>query len=59
MTTMQGGERLVPAGTCALAVTITEVPELSPGTISTMQLAADYAANLSGSNRAYSFLTTA
>jgi hypothetical protein len=33
MTTMQGGERLVLAGTRALAVTITEVPELSPGTI--------------------------
>jgi hypothetical protein len=35
MTTMQGGERLVLAGTRALAVTITEVPELSPGTIGT------------------------
>ncbi|MDQ7976704.1 LysR family transcriptional regulator [Paraburkholderia sp. SARCC-3016] len=33
MTTMQGGERLVLEGTCALAVTITDVPELSPGTI--------------------------
>lgn len=30
MTTMQGGERLVLEGTCALAVTITDVPELSP-----------------------------
>jgi DNA-binding transcriptional LysR family regulator len=30
---MQGGERLVREGTCALAVTITDVPELSPGTI--------------------------
>jgi DNA-binding transcriptional LysR family regulator len=29
MTTMQGGERLVLEGTCALAVTITDVPELS------------------------------
>ena len=33
ITTMQGGERLVIEGTCALAVTITDVPELSPGTI--------------------------
>jgi len=33
MTTMQGGERLVLEGTCALAVTITDVPELSPATI--------------------------
>jgi len=33
MTTMQGGERLVLQRTCALAVTITDVPELSPGTI--------------------------
>jgi DNA-binding transcriptional LysR family regulator len=33
ITTMQGGERLVREGMCALAVTITEVPELSPGTI--------------------------
>jgi DNA-binding transcriptional LysR family regulator len=33
MTTMQGGERLVLAGTHTLAVTITEVPELSPSTI--------------------------
>jgi DNA-binding transcriptional LysR family regulator len=33
MTTMQGGERLVLEGTCALAVTITDVPELSPGSI--------------------------
>ena len=30
---LQGGERLVLEGTCALAVTITDVPELSPGTI--------------------------
>ena len=33
ITTMQGGERLVREGTCALAVTITDVPELSPATI--------------------------
>ena len=33
ITTMQGGERLVLEGTCALAVTITDVPELSSGTI--------------------------
>jgi DNA-binding transcriptional LysR family regulator len=33
MTTMQGGERLIVEGTCTLAVTITDVPELSPGTI--------------------------
>lgn len=30
---MQGGERLVLEGTCALAVTIADVPEVSPGTI--------------------------
>ncbi|WP_175698991.1 LysR family transcriptional regulator [Burkholderia ambifaria] len=33
MTTMQGGERLVLDGTCALAVTITDVPELSQDSI--------------------------
>jgi DNA-binding transcriptional LysR family regulator len=33
MTTMQGGERLVLDGTCALAVTILDVPEQSPATI--------------------------
>jgi DNA-binding transcriptional LysR family regulator len=33
MTTMQGGESLVLEGTCALAVTVMEVPELSPGTL--------------------------
>ncbi|MFP3507244.1 LysR family transcriptional regulator [Burkholderia sp. SIMBA_062] len=33
MTTMQGGERLVLDGTCALAVTITDVPELSQASI--------------------------
>ena len=33
MSSMQSGERLVVEGTCALAVTISEVPELSPGTI--------------------------
>ncbi|WP_414440915.1 LysR family transcriptional regulator [Burkholderia sp. 22PA0106] len=38
MTTMQGGERLVLQGTCALAVTITDVPELSPGTIERLHL---------------------
>src|ERR1700728_857325 len=38
MTTMQGGERLVLDGTCALAVTITDVPELSPGTIERQHL---------------------
>jgi hypothetical protein len=38
MTTAQGGERLVLAGTCALAVTIAEVPELSPGTIERQHL---------------------
>ncbi|HEY1608213.1 MAG TPA: LysR substrate-binding domain-containing protein, partial [Paraburkholderia sp.] len=38
MTTMQGGERLVLEGTCALAVTITDVPELSPGTIERQHL---------------------
>ena len=38
ITTMQGGERLVFEGTCALAVTITDVPELSPGTIERQRL---------------------
>jgi len=38
MTTMQGGERLVREGTCALAVTIAEVPELSQGTIERQHL---------------------
>jgi DNA-binding transcriptional LysR family regulator len=38
MTTMQGGERLVIEGTCALAVTITDVPELSPATIERQHL---------------------
>jgi DNA-binding transcriptional LysR family regulator len=38
MTTMQGGERLVLEGTCALAVTITDVPELSPATIERQHL---------------------
>jgi DNA-binding transcriptional LysR family regulator len=38
MTTMQGGERLVLEGTCALAVTITDVPEVSPGTIERQHL---------------------
>src|ERR1700712_2211031 len=38
MTTMQGGESLVLEGTCALAVTITDVPELSPGTIERQHL---------------------
>jgi DNA-binding transcriptional LysR family regulator len=33
MTTMQGGEDLVLEGTCALAVTIANVPELSPSAI--------------------------
>ena len=33
ITTMQGGERLVLEGTCALAVMITDVPELSPRTL--------------------------
>src|SRR4029077_18407720 len=33
ITSMQGGERLVLEGTCSLAVTITDVPELSPGTL--------------------------
>jgi DNA-binding transcriptional LysR family regulator len=35
---MQGGERLVREGTCALAVTITDVPELSPGSIERQHL---------------------
>jgi DNA-binding transcriptional LysR family regulator len=38
MTTMQGGERLVLEGTCALAVTITDVPELNPGAIERLHL---------------------
>ena len=38
ITTMQGGERLVLEGTCALAVTITDVPEVSPGTIERQHL---------------------
>jgi DNA-binding transcriptional LysR family regulator len=38
ITTMQGGERLVLEGTCALAVTITDVPELSPGTLERQHL---------------------
>ena len=38
ITSMQGGERLVLEGTCALAVTITDVPELSPGTIERLHL---------------------
>jgi hypothetical protein len=38
MTTMRGGERLVREGTCALAVTITDVPELSRGTIKSQYL---------------------
>lgn len=38
MTTMQGGERLVREGACALAVTIVDVPELSPGTIERQHL---------------------
>src|SRR5258708_21627559 len=38
ITTMQDGERLVLEGTCALAVTITHVPELSPGTIERQHL---------------------
>jgi DNA-binding transcriptional LysR family regulator len=33
MTTMQGGEELVLEGTCALAVTISDVPEVSPSAI--------------------------
>lgn len=33
MTTMQGGEELVLEGTCALAVTIADVPEVSPSAI--------------------------
>ena len=38
MTTMQGGERLVLDGTCSLAVTITDVPELSQGSIERQHL---------------------
>jgi DNA-binding transcriptional LysR family regulator len=33
MTTMQGGEHLVLEGTCSLAVTIADVPEVSPSAI--------------------------
>lgn len=33
MTTMQGGEHLVLQGTCSLALTIADVPEVSPGAI--------------------------
>ena len=33
MTTMQGGENLVLDGTCSLAVTIADVPEVSPSAI--------------------------
>jgi DNA-binding transcriptional LysR family regulator len=35
---MQGGESLVLEGTCALAVTITDVPEVSPATIERQHL---------------------
>ncbi|MDR5815692.1 LysR family transcriptional regulator [Caballeronia sp. LZ033] len=38
MTTMQGGERMVLEGTCGLAVTIADVPELSPDTIERQHL---------------------
>src|SRR5260221_7571905 len=38
ITTMQGAGGLVLEGTCALAVTITDVPELSPGTIERQHL---------------------
>lgn len=38
MTTMQGGERLVLEGTCGLAVTIADVPELSPESIERLHL---------------------
>jgi len=33
MTTMQGGEDLVLAGTCSLAVTVADVPQVNPSTI--------------------------
>jgi len=38
MTTMQGGERLVLEGICALAVTIADVPELSQGAMERQHL---------------------
>ena len=38
ITTMQGGERLVLEGTCALAITVTDVREISPGTIERQHL---------------------
>ncbi|SAK60850.1 LysR family transcriptional regulator [Caballeronia temeraria] len=38
MTTMQGGERLILDGTCALAVTIADVPELDPRAIERLYL---------------------
>jgi len=38
MTTMQGGEGLVLEGKCALAVTITDVPELRPDSIERQHL---------------------
>jgi DNA-binding transcriptional LysR family regulator len=38
MTTMLGGERLVIEDTCALAVTITDVSELSPANIERQHL---------------------
>ena len=39
ITTMQDGERLVREGTCALAVTIMDVPELGPGAMERQRLA--------------------
>ncbi|WP_162068347.1 LysR family transcriptional regulator [Burkholderia sp. THE68] len=38
MTTMQGGERLILDGTCGLAVTIADVPELDPSAIERLHL---------------------
>jgi len=38
MTTMQGGERLIPDGTCALPVTIADAPELNPSAIERLHL---------------------
>ncbi|MGF6573909.1 DNA-binding transcriptional LysR family regulator [Paraburkholderia sp. GAS333] len=38
MTTMQGGERLLLDGACALAVTIADVPELGSGAIERLHL---------------------
>jgi DNA-binding transcriptional LysR family regulator len=38
MTTMQGGEHGVLEGTCALAVTIADLPEVRPGTIERQHL---------------------